>query len=74
MTKARRPARTFDAPRIPPAARRALLARGWAITSHGNIDAGQRVGDCARCGVATVRYGPLGQPLCPSCRHRKEVY
>lgn len=68
MTARRTPPRTFDAPRIPPAARAALLARGWLITEHGNIDTGQRVGECVRCRVPTVRYGPLGQPCCPACR------
>lgn len=64
----RRPPRLIDGPRIPPAARRWLIERGWTITAHGNVDTGQRVGPCARCFQPTVVYGPLGHPLCPQCR------
>jgi len=55
------------APRLGPDALAAYAAAGWTVRD-GRVGIDQTVGPCARCRQPTVRYGPRGRPLCPTCR------
>jgi hypothetical protein len=57
-----------QAPKIGPWLAREYAACGWRITEHGLPDTGSPLGPCAQCGATHIRYGPQGQPLCPTCR------
>lgn len=46
----------------------AYRRRGWAVSDHGRIDAGTRLGPCAICRQPCVRYGPTGSATCPLCQ------
>lgn len=54
-------------PVIPRATAALYRDAGWTITPAARPDTGQHTGPCAACRKPTVRYGPPGRPLCPSC-------
>ena len=56
-----------QAPHLTGDALAVYAAAGWTVSGD-RIGTGQVVGPCAACHQPTVRYGPLGQPLCPDCR------
>lgn len=66
MSKVHRPA-----PKLTARALNEYRRKGWRITAHRHPDPGTRTGPCARCGTTTVLYGPTGNPLCPTCRNRR---
>jgi hypothetical protein len=59
--------RASQAPAITDHALSLYRAAGWTVSGR-RVGTGQVVGPCATCHTPTVRYGPLGRPLCHTCR------
>lgn len=65
--------RASQVPPLGDAALSAYAAAGWQVTPDGRVGTGSALGPCARCRQTTRRYGPAGNPLCPTCRSTSEV-